>query len=385
MKRILMIAGEASGDIYGSDLARHLYKLNPSLKIVGIGGHRMKDAGVDILYGMSKISVVGLSEILPRLNSIRHAYRIVTDLIKAGEVELVVLIDYPGFNIRVAGVAKKADIPVVYYIGPQIRAWRKGRIRLLAKRVKKMMVVLPFEEGIYKEAGVDCSFIGHPLVDEVLTTRPLKDSIKRYGIDSKRSVLGLFPGSRIGEIRALLPNLLEAAHILKNNNSQLQLIMAVAESLDIKYVEDAVSEWNTSRNSSNKFLDVKIIRGEANDVINVSDVIIAASGTITLQAALLEKPMVIVYKLSPITYLVARLLVKIKHISLVNILAGGRVAPELLQKDATPARIARETKKMLYDRGYYDKMKKDLHDIKIKLGPPGATLRVAKAITEMLQ
>ena len=374
MKKILMIAGEVSGDIYGADLARHLYRQIP-VKITGIGGKRMREAGVDILYDSSEISVVGLSEILPRLRAIIRAYRIVTGLIKSRSVDSLILIDYPGFNIRVAGVAKRCGIPVIYYISPQIWAWKKGRLRLLAQRVKKMIVILPFEAAIYKEAGVDCSFIGHPLVDEVLNTRPLGETIHRYGIDKNQPVIGLFPGSRIGEVNALLPDILKAARILKDDNPQIRFVMAVADSLDFQQIHETISRSS---------LDVKIIKGEANDVLNICDIIIAASGTITLQAALLEKPMVILYKLSPITHAIARLLVQINHIGLVNILAGRRIVPELLQREVTPDRIAAEAKKMLYDKDYYARIKKDLHDVKITLGPPGASERVARVIAGML-
>ncbi|MBI5406103.1 MAG: lipid-A-disaccharide synthase [Nitrospirae bacterium] len=378
MKRVLMIAGETSGDIYGAELARHLYKLTP-LSLTGIGGKRMREAGVDILYDSSEISVVGLSEILPRLRAIIRAYRIVTGLIKSRSTDFVILIDYPGFNIRVAGVAKRCGIPVVYYISPQIWAWKKGRLRLLAQRVKKMIVILPFEEAIYKEAGVDCSFIGHPLVDEVLNTRPLGETIHKYGIDKDQPVIGLFPGSRIGEVNALLPDILEAARILKDDNPQIRFVMAVADSLDFQQIHEAIS-----RSSLDVKMDIKIIKGEANDVLNICDIIIAASGTITLQAALLEKPMVILYKLSPITHAIARLLVQINHIGLVNILAGRRIVPELLQREVTPDRIAAEVKKMLYDKDYYARIKKDLYDVKITLGPPGASERVARVIAGML-
>ncbi len=369
-----MITGEVSGDIYGADLARHLYKQGP-VQITGIGGERMRDAGVDILFNASDISVVGFSEILPRLRAILRAYRIVTGLIKSRGVDFVILIDYPGFNIRIAGVAGRAGIPVVYYISPQIWAWRKGRLRRIARRVKKMIVILPFEEVIYKKAGVDCSFIGHPLVDEIRVTRPIEETIVRYGIDKNRPVIGLFPGSRIGEIKSLLPDLLEAARILKSGNPQIQFVMAVAESLDFKPIADIVSKYPP---------DIKMIRGEANDVINICDVIIAASGTITLQATLFEKPMVILYKLSPITYAMARLLVRINHIGLVNILAGKKIVPELLQREVTPEKIAEEAKKMLYDKEYHDRIARDLHEVRLKLGPPGASERVAKVIAGML-
>ena len=378
MKRVLMIAGETSGDIYGAELARHLYQLTP-LSIAGIGGKRMREAGVDILYDSSEISVVGISEILPHLRAIIRAYRIVTGLIKSRGADSLILIDYPGFNIRVAGVAKRFGIPVIYYISPQIWAWKKGRLRLLAQRIKKMIVILPFEEAIYKEAGVDCSFIGHPLVDEVLNTRPLEETIHRYGIDKDRPVIGLFPGSRIGEVSALLPDILKAARILKDDNPQIQFVIAVADSLDFQQIHETLSG-----SSLEVKMDIKIIKGEANDVLSICDIIIAASGTITLQAALLEKPMVILYKLSPITHAIARLLVQVRHIGLVNILAGKRIVPELLQREVTPEQIAAEAKKMLYDKDYYARIKRDLHDVRIMMGPPGASERAARVIAGML-
>ncbi len=383
MKNILIIAGEASGDIYGADLARHLLKTIPDLKIAGIGGKRMRDAGVDILCDISYISVVGFSEILPKLRAIKKAFNTVSGIIKSRGADLVVLIDYPGFNIRLAGVAKKAGVPAVYYISPQVWAWRKGRIRLLARRIKKMIVVLPFEEDIYKKEGINCSFLGHPLVDEIHSTRPAEDSMQLYGLNKNRKILGILPGSRTGEVKALLPLFLDSVQIIKTDSPEIQTIMAVAESLDFDEVEGIVNKWKMS-NSSSRSIDVKLIRGEANDVINVSDVIIAASGTITLQAALLGKPMVIVYKVSLFTYTIAKLLVNIKDIGLVNIMAGKRIVPELVQYDATPDKIAAETKRFLYDAVYYEQTKKELNSVKLKLGPPGASERVAREIAGML-
>ncbi len=382
MKKILIIAGEASGDIYGADLAKHLFRSRPDLKISGIGGKRMRDAGVEILFDISHISVVGFSEILPKLRVIKKAYNVVSDIIKSGGADLVVLIDYPGFNIRLAGVAKKAAVPAVYYISPQVWAWRKGRIKLLAGRIKKMIVVLPFEEEIYKKEGIDCSFLGHPLVDEVISTRAAEDSMKLYGLNENKTVLGLLPGSRTGEVRTLLPLFLDSARIITDGNQDIQIIMAAAESLDFNEVEGIVDKWKASDNS--RSLDIRIIKGEANDVINVSNVILAASGTITLQAALFGKPMVIVYKMSLLTYAIAKLLVTVKHIGLVNIMAGKRIVPELVQYDATPENIAGEAKRFLYDAQYYEKTIKELNAVRLTLGPPGASERVAREIAGML-
>lgn len=377
-----MIAGEASGDIYGGELARHLYKQLP-LKITGIGGKRMRDAGVDILYDSSAISVVGFSEVFSRLKAIKEAYGKVKKILASGSINMVILIDYPGFNIKVAGIAKKMGIPVVYYIGPQIWAWRRGRIRTLARMVKKMIVILPFEEFIYKEAGLDCSFIGHPMVDETLHVHPAEETKKRYGLNENIPVVGLFPGSRIGEVKTLLPIILEAAQSLKEEKPDTQFILGMAESLEPQLLEGIISEWEKSPGCRRK-IDITMIKGETNDVLNISDLVIAASGTITLQAAIFEKPMVIIYRVSPITYMIARLLVNIKDIGLINILAGKRIVPELIQKEATPENIVAEVKKIVTDRKYYEKIRKDLHEVRLKLGPPGTSERVARVIGEML-
>ncbi|MBI5193085.1 MAG: lipid-A-disaccharide synthase [Nitrospirae bacterium] len=374
MKKILMIAGEASGDIYGAELAKNLFSMS-DVNITGIGGDRMRNAGVEILYDASNISVVGVSEILPKFSAIRKAYNLVKDLLKSHKIDMVVLIDYPGFNIRIAGVAKSEGIPVVYYISPQIWAWKKGRLHKIAERVNKMIVILPFEEALYKDAGVDCTFAGHPLVDEILNTGPVEQTLQKYKIVKGKPVIGLLPGSRPGEINSLLTDMLEAARILKETNPDIQLVMAVAETLDFDHIRDIVSKSPVG---------VKMMKGEANDVLNISDVIIAASGTITLQAALFEKPMVVLYRVSALTYAAAKLLVKIKDICIVNILAGKRIVPEMLQADVKPDRIAEEVRRMLDDKGYYEKIKKDLHEVKMRLGPPGASLRAAEVIAKML-
>ncbi len=382
MKRILIIAGEASGDIYGSDLSRHLLKTVPGLEISGIGGKRMRDAGVHILCDISDISVVGFSEIVPKLRFIKKAFKSVSNIIKSRNADLVILIDYPGFNMRLAAVAKKAGVPAVYYISPQVWAWRRGRIRLLADRIKKMIVILPFEEDIYRKEGVSCTFLGHPLVDEIVSTRAVSDSMRIYGLNSSRPVLGILPGSRTGEVRILLPLFLDAAQIINDGNPEIQAIMAVADSLDFHEVEGIVNKWKASY--SGRPLDIRLIRGEANDVINVSNVIIAASGTITLQAALLGKPMVIVYKVSLLTYAIARLLVRVKHIGLANIMAGRRIIPELIQYDATPEKIAVEAGRFFQDADYYERTVKELNIVRQMLGPPGASERVAREVAGML-
>jgi len=381
-KHILIITGEASGDIYGGQLARHLYKQFP-VRISGIGGKRMKEAGVNILYDASSISVVGISEVFSRMRAIRQAYKKVKETLQSEKVDLVILIDYPGFNIQVAGMAARMGIPAVYYIGPQVWAWRRGRIKTLAKRIKKMIVILPFEEPIYKEAGIDCSFIGHPLVDEIQHVSPPEEIRHRYGLSEKDITIGLFPGSRPGEIKTHLPIILEAAEMLKEKRPDIQFVLAIAESIKPRLIQDEITRWKHTYGRDEN-LKITLVHGEANNVLNVSDIVIAVSGTITLQAALFEKPMVIIYKVSPITYWIARMLVNVKDIGLVNILAGHRIVPELIQHDATPENIIKEVRKMIKDQEYYGAICKELKDVRLKLGPPGAMERVARVIGEML-
>lgn len=382
-KRILIIAGEASGDIHGAHLVEHLLSKDAHIRLVGVGGEKMRKAGVTLYADAHDLGVVGFWEILPKLGRIWSVYRHARSLIQGRRVDLVLLIDYPGLNIRIAGIAKKFGIPVIYYISPQVWAWKAGRIRTLAERVTKMIVIFPFEKEIYRNAGLACEFVGHPLVDEVASYRRQESgertfamARKDFGLDPSRPVIGLFPGSRIGEVSALLKLFVSAAESLHAALPQAQFLLALAPTLTQDKLESIIGRHLP--------FPIHWIEGDANGALSVCDAVMAASGTITLQAALYEKPMVIVYRVSPVTYRLAQRLVQIDHIGLPNIVAGSRIVPELVQDDATPRAIAEEVLRFFQDPPYADRVRDALRKVNDQLGAPGASERAAQIVLDCL-
>ncbi len=374
-KNIMIIAGEASGDVHGANLAKELYRLKPDLKIFGLGSERMRHAGVETIYDIKDISVVGVTEVIPRLFSIWKVYRGLSSIIRKEPPDLLVLIDFPDFNLMLAKVAKKAGVPIVYYISPQVWAWRSGRINKIARLVKKILVILPFEAKIYKKAGVECEFVGHPLLDEVIPKYSKRDAVKRFGLKANKPVFGLLPGSRRNEIYFLLEPMLKTAALIKDKIPDAQFILPVAHGLDFVKI----------RNDAEKSgVHINVIDDNAVDAMNISDMIIVASGTATLQAAIIGVPMVILYKISLISYFIARLLVDVKDIGLVNIVAGKRIVPELLQKDVNPEMIFRTFWNIYGKSDKYQKTKEELKKVRIKLGKSGASKKAAVSILKIL-
>ncbi|MBI5182408.1 MAG: lipid-A-disaccharide synthase [Nitrospirae bacterium] len=371
----MIVAGEASGDVHAANLAKELFRLKPDLKIFGLGSERMREAGVETIYDIRDTSVVGITELLPKLDAIWRVYRGLSSIIKKEPPDLLALIDFPDFNLMLAKVAKKAGVPIVYYISPQVWAWRSGRVNKIARLVKKILVILPFEEEIYKKAGVECEFVGHPLLDEVIPQYTKKEAIKRFGLRLNKPIFGLLPGSRKNEINSLLGPIMGSAELIRNKIPDAQFILPVAPGININEIKDAVDRMG---------LLVSIIEGNAVDAINISDMIIVASGTTTLQAAILGVPMVIIYKISLISYLIGKLLIKVKDIGLVNIVAGKRIVPELLQKDVNPERISSAFWNIYNNPEDYKKIKEKLKKVRSKLGKPGASKKAALAILKML-
>lgn len=371
----MIIAGEASGDVHAANLAKELYRLKPDLKIFGLGSERMRQAGVVTVYDIKDTSVVGVTEVMPRLFSIWKVYKGLSSIIRNEPPDLLVLIDFPDFNLMLAKVAKKEGVPIVYYISPQVWAWRSGRVNKIARLVKKILVILPFEKEIYKKADVECEFVGHPLLDEVIPKYSKRDAVKRFGLKANRPVFGLLPGSRKNEIGSLLDPILGSAKLIRNMTPDAQFILPAAPGINIKEIKDAVDRSG---------LSVSIIEGDAVDAINISDMIIVASGTTTLQAAILGVPMVIIYKISFLSYLMGRLLVKVKDIGLVNIVAGKRIVPELLQKDVNPERIFSAFWNIYGKPDKYQKTKDALKKVRIKLGKSGASRKAAVSILKIL-
>ena len=369
-----MVAGEASGDLHGGNLASAIKALRPDVELSGVGGSNMRAADVDTLVDISSLAVVGIWEVLAHFKDIKAAFDKIKKILLHDPPDLLVLIDYPDFNLRLAKVAKKAGVPVVYYISPQVWAWRRGRVKTIAGLVRKMLVVFPFEEKFYRDAGVDCAYVGHPLLDEVKDAPDRKTLADRLGLDPDRPVLGLLPGSRHKEISFHLPVMLESYRILKARIPELQAVIPVANTLK---ADDFKGYLAGSE-------EVKLVEGDTAGVMGLMDAGIVASGTATLQTGLYGKPMVIIYKLSPLTYRLGRLLIKVKHIGLVNLVADEEVVPELIQDDASPERISSLIHMMFCDKAYYAGLADKLSGVRERLGGPGASMRAAKEVIELL-
>jgi lipid-A-disaccharide synthase len=334
----------------------------------------MKAAGVQLILDTKQLDVIGL--IGPRaLRALASRVRVLDRVLRREALDLVVLIDHPGLNLHFARTAKRAGRRVVYYITPQIWAWRPRRMRLMQRRVDHALVILPFEEPLYRHAGVDCTFVGHPLLDDMAPSYD-RDRIRAtYGLPRDGPVLGLLPGSRQGEVEALLPVMLEGARLLERDRGPLRLILAVAETVDqdrLKRICEAAA------------VDVRLIRDDSNGVIAASDLLFAASGTATLQAAIIGTPMIIVYKMPWVSYLLAKLLVRVDSIGLANLIAGKPFIPELLQLRATPRRLAQEAAQILGNPHRREAMRDEMARVRSLVGPPGASKRAAAVVLEVL-
>ncbi len=376
MKKILIIAGEASGDLHGANLVRELRRKLPSLACFGVGSKRMREAGVVMLADAAEISVVGATEVLTHIGAIYRIYSRLKRFLKEDRPDLLVLIDFPDFNIMLGKVAKKLGIPVLYYISPQVWAWRKGRIKKIAEIVKAVIVVFPFEVDLYKPAGVDVRFVGHPLTDVVKSEYTKVDARKQLGLDPKRRTVALLPGSRKKEIMHLLPDMLEAARKLESLYEDLQFVLPVAPTLKIDFVQHYVDRSGVA---------VTVVDGGVYIALRASDAAIVTSGTATLETGLLGVPMAIVYRISSMSYLIGKLIIDVNHIGLVNIVAGKRIVPELIQQDATPENMADAVSKILNDPAYYKSITDGLATVRARLGNAGASARAADVVLELLE
>ena len=374
-KKILIITGESSGDIHGAALSHSLTSLNPDLKLYGVGGSEMRKAGVRILQDNKEMAVVGVLEILGKVKLLYKVFKKIEREITSEKYSALILIDYPTFNMMLACIASKNRIPVFYYIAPQIWVWGKVRIKLLRRIVNKMFVVLPFEKKIYKEAGMNVEFVGHPFLDIVKTTMDKEKACQKFGIDQNQKIIGILPGSRGQEIKTLLSIMLEAAQTIKKKIPAVQFVLPLATTVDETEVLTQVKKSG---------LKIKIIKGLTYDAISIADFLIVASGSVTLEAAILKKPMVIVYKLNLITYILARMVTHISTIGLVNIVAGKNVVPELPQEKASPQNIAFWAIKALTDKKYYDQVKQEITKIEQLLGKKGASRNAAQGIIDYL-
>jgi lipid-A-disaccharide synthase len=370
MPKMLLVTGEASGDIHGAHLALALHELNPALELIGVGGSRMSAAGVSLLPHVDRVDAMGVPGIRQLMKGWK-TLRTLSRFVQKESFDAIILIDSPGLNLRLAKIAAKTSHNTFYYIAPQVWAWGSRRLKLIRKVVNHVLAILPFEEAYFQKAGITCTYVGHPLLDELKSSYDKAHERQRLGLEAEGIVIGLLPGSRAREVQAVLPTLLKTVQQIRDRYPLLQVLLAQAHSLSDSVIYELL------RHSEQQ---VKVVKGLPNEVLAASDLLLVTSGTATLQAALIGTPMVVVYRASPLTYQIAKCLVRIPHISLVNILAGKEIVPELIQHRMTPDRIAQEALGILRDTGRQDAMKQAFQTIRTSLGSPGASKRAAEVI-----
>ena len=378
--RIMIVTGEASGDLHGANLLRAMQSRLPELTACGMGGRELASSGMEILCDAAKVSVVGIFEVLAHLGDIVAAQRVLRRHMRQEQPDLLILIDLPDFNLMLAKQAKILGIPVFYYISPQVWAWRSGRIRLLRQRVDKIGVILPFEEEFFRRHGVVADYVGHPLLDTVATSMGREEFCHRHGIAADALCIGLLPGSRKREISSLLPVFLDAAHLLEERCGRRPVFLLPQAST----IEEADLDA-AGLAAARKSLDLRVIREERYDMMAACQAVMAASGTVTLELAILGVPMVVAYRLSPATYFLARLLVRLDAFSLPNLIAGRMAVPELLQKEVTAARLADEVAALLRDGAKMAAMRTALDEVRQRLGRPGASQLAAQSALALLR
>jgi lipid-A-disaccharide synthase len=373
---ILIVAGEASADLHAARALDELRALRPGVHAFGVGGARLREAGLEVLAPAEDISVMGLAEVLPRIPRILSILRRLARAAAERRPRAALLVDLPDFNLRLARRLKRLGIPVVYYVSPMIWAWRQGRARKIARLVDRMLCILPFEERFYEGTGVSARFVGHPFAEKP-PPRPAADYRAELGLALGRITVAIMPGSRLPELRRLFPPMLEAAERIREVHPDAQFVVPVAPTLRFEALRPYLASHQT--------LEVKLVDGRAEQAVGASDAALVKSGTSTLETALMLRPMVVVYKLSWLSYLVGRLLVRIAHFALVNILAGRGIVPELLQGQASPERMAAEVNRLLGDRTAREAQLSALREVRASLGEPGAPRRVAEEIERIMR
>jgi len=374
----MIVAGERSGDIYGAGLARALQERLPGAQIFGCGGDAMRQAGVDTQVDSHQIAIAGITEVVAGIPRVYRAFHKLLDEVDRRHPQLAVLIDFPDFNMRLAKQLKKRQIPVVYFVSPQVWAWRKGRVQTLKERIAKMIVIFDFEEEIYKQAGVPVEYVGHPLVDMVRPHLSREEFFAKVNMDPAIQTIALLPGSRQKEVIANLPAMLDAATRLTANR-KLQFVVAVAPTIDPAWLEKILLDFYVGRAT------VRTAVHATYDAMQHSEVVVAASGTATLEAALRERPMVVVYRVSALTWMVGKLLVKVPHYCMVNILSKKELVPELMQHDFTAEKVAAQVEYLLDHPQAREEMIRGFQALKPRLGQGGAIARAADAMVKVLQ
>jgi lipid-A-disaccharide synthase len=372
MKNVLVLAGEASGEMYGAALVREMRALGSDLHVWGVGGEKMEREGAELLYRVRDFSVLGFSEVATRLPFFFGALSRVKRELERRRPAAAVLIDFPGFNFRIARAAAARSVPVVYYVGPQVWAWGFGRVYALRSFARIVLVILPFEEAIYREQGVPVRFVGHPLVD-IARPRLAPGAFRaRHGIPDGRTVVGLFPGSRRHEVARLLPAMAGAVRTLRAEGFDLAPFVGAAPTLDDAVYGAAVPDAPER------------IRDETYDLLSASSFAFVASGTMTVEAACVGTPMAILYRVSPLSWMIGKRVVRVPHIGMVNLLAGERLAPELLQQDATAERLVPIAREWLRRPELLENMRERLGEVRKTLGETGASRRAAEEVLRVV-
>jgi lipid-A-disaccharide synthase len=372
VNRVMMIAGEPSGDLHGAGLVRELKKKRPDLQVYGIGGDGMARAGMELVCHIRQLSFMGFVEVLRHLPTVRRVRLTLEDVMARRKPDVLVLIDYPGFNLRFARRAKARGIRILYYISPQVWAWGKRRVARMKGLIDKMFVVFPFEVEIYRRAGIEVEFVGHPLLEAIGDLRTSDGFQERFGISKEKRLLGLLPGSRVQEVQKILPTMARAAVALQSE-FPCEVVVGMAPNLQEDLYRRIVSMHH----------GFHLVSGATYDLMRNADLAFVTSGTATLETACFGTPMIVVYRTSLVSYFIGRALITLKTIGLVNIVAGHQIVPELIQGKMTPGNLVREARRILQDATVAQRMRAELLTVREKLGTPGASARVAEQVLEV--
>lgn len=371
----MIVAGEASGDLYGARLARELEHIVPDITCYGLGGEHMREAGVHLLADVSELSVIGLVEVIRHYPRLRNLLKTMKQELKRIRPDVLVLIDSPDFNLPLARQAARCGIRVMYYVSPQIWAWRSSRIRVIKKCVDQMATVFPFEEKFYRDAGVPVEYVGHPLVEDAHSSMDRDTFFKAHRLSSDKKLVGLFPGSRTSEVEYNFPVLVQAAADLARRRPDVQFIVPVASTLPADFVQGFVRDPDAGITTSTAGIY---------DVIHACDAIAATSGTVTLQITLMQTPMLIIYKVSPLTYRILSRLVNFRYAGIANVIADKMISREFIQHEATPDNVAEELQKLLCDPVYTYRMKEEMGGIRDALGEKNGSAEAARLAVRLM-
>jgi lipid-A-disaccharide synthase len=375
--RLFVIAGENSGDIHGANLFRALLRLYPNTRVTGLGGPQLEEAGVKLKSNIVEdLAIIGVTAVIANFPRIRRLFLKTMEYLKTHRPDAIVLVDYPGFNIRIAERAKKLGIPVIWYISPQIWAWHRSRLYTLARVVDRMLVIFPFEVGLYREEGVDVVHVGHPLFDVITVDKTREEVCKAFNFDPTRPLIGIVPGSRRKEVKQFLPIMLEGMQRYHEMDPTAQFVIIRASTIDMEMIQNVLDAASLD-------FEPAVIDKDRYNLRAACDFSWVKSGTSTLEAAILGTPMLIVYRVNYLTWMIGKQIFTIGHIGLPNIIAGDRIVPELLQDEFTPRNLAEKTRHFLTNPDEYSRMVSDLNNVRKRLGGPGASEKAARAVLEV--